>query len=438
MEDQKFLYKSKDFVEELKHINDVRKFTSGDKDLNAYIETKHRRADKLGLTIHETFGQPDSLPNNRSRSYRDISYQITQEDVELSHEMTVMSGSKKLFHHASSRVKATMDVVDLIDKSNLPKDTYTCPNCGNFTSADVLSGTGCPYCGTHFEIPQLFPKISTFTYKELNYDDTKVADDPAKQTAFRIAAVVLVIEVLIGFSVLIENWPNATPLIAYWFVALFILFFSFIIPYAFIYNLKSTTNHFKHSTHAIKTFKIEQADDVSSRNFENDMRAYTPNFNFEYFSSKVYNLLGAVIFCEDESEVPSYRGPDFCGSFDSIFEYIPLGIKLHSLNAEARKFATIDLSVFADVYSYFEGEVKYRKAEFRFKVTKNLSYPIKYLFSARAFNCSGCSSTYDVTKSANCPYCGRPHDVLDQDWFIDGAVDKEFIDVNIFNIHEKI
>ena len=125
------------------------------------------------------------------------------------------------------------------------------------------------------------------------------------------------------------------------------------------YNVKATKDHFKHNVHAIKHNKISRVDDKSNENFENDMRAFSPNFNFQYFSSKVYNLLGTMIFAEKMTDVPSYKGPDFIGGFDQIVEYVPLGIKLHSFAAESKKFATIDLTVYADVYTY-KNDSRYR------------------------------------------------------------------------------
>lgn len=439
MENEKFEYKSKKFIDELRRVNTIDKFEAGDKDLNAYFQAKKKRANKYGIDIKETYANAEiyEADSNRSKSFRDISYKITQETIRLRHDITIKKKNKKLYDHSSSDGWVTVDVVDLIDKNNLPKDDYSCPNCGNFASAQVLSTEGCPYCGTHFELPDLFPKISYYSYKERAVDLNKTSKDTTR-LGLKVCVPIFILEVIISIIMFFEYDFQIAPMIGYWFIALFILFIIFAAVMGISYNVKATKDHFKHNLHAIKHNKISRVDDKSNENFENDMRTFSPNFNFQYFSSKVYNLLGTMIFAEKMTDVPSYKGPDFIGGFDSIVEYVPLGIKLHSFAAESQKFATIDLTVYADVYTYKNGKIAFKKEEFRLKVTKNLCFPIKFLFSARTYNCAGCSAPFDVTKTPTCPYCGRPHDVLDYDWYIDGPIQAQFMDMSFFKLHSQI
>lgn len=440
MENEKFEYKSKGFVNELRRIGSIDKFETGDRDLNAYFQAKKRRAKKLGLEVEESYGNVEvyEASTDRAKSYRDISYNITHETIRLRHDVTIKKNGRKLFSHSSFDGNAKIDVVDLIDRSFLPKDDYSCPNCGNFASAEILGTQGCPYCGTHFELPQLFPKVTAYTYRERSVDLNKTAGATSKKVALTAAGIGFGIEVLISIAFMIDHWPNLMVLIPYWIVALFILFFVVIIPYAISYNFLSTRNQFRHNIHGIKNNKIERANEKSNENFENDMRAFSPNFNFQYFASKVYSLLGSLIFAESAQEAPSYRGPDPKNYFANIVDYLPIGIKLISFAAESKKFASIVLSVFADTYIYTGDKIEHKKTQFTFRVTKNLSYPMKLLFSPRTYNCSGCSATYDVTKTPTCPYCGRPHEVLDFDWFIDGPVEGKFVEMNLIDIHDKV
>lgn len=41
-------------------------------------------------------------------------------------------------------------------------ETYVCPNCGNITKIAALEDEGCAYCGTHFLMAQLYPKVTNF------------------------------------------------------------------------------------------------------------------------------------------------------------------------------------------------------------------------------------------------------------------------------------
>jgi len=432
--------KSLPFVDELRCMSTLDKFESADRDLNAYLMTKKKRVRKHGLEITETFpnltGEAREIP--KVKQYRDAFYNISQESLGYGHEITVKKNGRKLFYHASSKIMMENSVVDLVDPKNLPEDSYSCPNCGNLSKADVLAKDGCSFCGTHFELPQLFPKVSSYTYREVWQDDTKLSYKPSTRDALIAGAVIYLIELFVSFLFLIENRFDFSVLIPFWFVALILLGVGVLATWGLSYNIRSTVSLFSHNKNAIKENKIGRADDASSRQFEEAMRKYSPNFNFEYFSSKVYNLIGTLIFAESEQETPFYAGPEVNGFFDKFFEFIPYGIKLFSFKITEDKQVVIDLSVFADTYAYINDSVQFRKTELRFVVKKNLNYPMKYIFSPHAFNCSGCGAAYDAIKSPNCPFCGAKSNIRDYDWYIDSGIKISYPDMSLIGIHKKI
>ena len=109
-----------------------------------------------------------------------------------------------------------------------------------------------------------------------------------------------------------------------------------------------------------------------------------------------------------------------------IIDYVPAGIEIKSFNVSDEGICTIDSKVFAITYSYVNGKILHRQTEFNVKMSKNMNYPIDINFSAHTYCCDGCSASFDATKVKTCPYCGRPHDMLDEEWYIDGGVKGTF------------
>ena len=160
----------------------------------------------------------------------------------------------------------------------------------------------------------------------------------------------------------------------------------------------------------------------SNQVFAKTMSMFGPVFNFKYFSSRVYNLLGAMIYAEDKRECPAYVGPDFVGRFDSIIDYVPIGMEIQTFDLDEKGKCTIGAKIIANTYSYVDKKILHRKAEFIVRASRNMNHPIDMNFSVHTYKCDGCSASFDVTKNESCPYCGRPNDMLDEEWYIDGEV----------------
>ena len=48
----------------------------------------------------------------------------------------------------------------IVDREGSRDVAVNCPNCGNATMASRLE-EGCPFCGTHFSMSELYPRISS-------------------------------------------------------------------------------------------------------------------------------------------------------------------------------------------------------------------------------------------------------------------------------------
>lgn len=415
MSNQAVKIKGKKFIDELNARKSNEKLLSADRDLESLMAMRDRRTGKYGISIKEQFANPTGQHLGAKPTvikYNDRRYVVTHESIPMSHKIFFEKKGRQVFMHESHRVDVIADVIDVIDPSKLPAEAYMCPNCATISSAEELASKGCPSCGTRFSIPQLFPKVSHFSYTEV--------ESEKKKSIFKKSIIPALITYLVIFLITLATGKSDA------FENKFRLFFVPLIFALIVYGISSYINLFRIALSDAKQLnnRANTRNDTSyaTRVFERTMEMYGPIFNFQYFSSRVYNLLGAMIYAEDKKECPFYSGPDFVGDFDTIIDYVPIGMDVVSFQVDESGKCTIGAKVIADTYSYVKGRVLHRKAEFLLKASKNMNYPIDINFSAHTYKCVGCAGSYDVTKETNCPFCSRPHDVLDEEWYIDGAV----------------
>lgn len=416
MNDQAIKIKSRNFIDEFNVRKPNEKLLSADRDLESLMAMRDRRTAKFGITIKEQFAAPTGqhkwgMPT--AITYNDRRYVVSHEDIPMSHKIFFEKNGRQIFTHESHRVDVVADVIDVMDPSKLPAEAYICPNCATIASAEMLASTGCPSCGTRFSIPQLYPKVSHFSYTEV--------ESEKKKSVFKKSSIPAIITFLVFFLFMLATKKSSS-------VATMIILPLFFALVAF--GISSYINLFRVALSDAKQLNnranTRNMSNYSKQVFERTMATYGPIFNFQYFSSRVYNLLGAMIYAEDKKECPFYSGPDFVGDFDTIIDYVPIGMDILSYDIDENGICTIGAKVIADTYSLVNDSILHRKAEFILKASKNMNYPIDINFSAHTYKCVGCAGSYDVTKETNCPYCGRPHDVLDEEWYIDGAVKGTF------------
>lgn len=419
MGNQSIEIKSKKFIDELNARKSSEKLLSADRDLESLMAMRDRRTGKYGISIREQFASPTGQHlggRPTVMNFNDQRYVVDHEEIPMSHKIFFEKDGRQIFMHESHRVDVVADVIDVMDPSKLPAEAYVCPNCAAISSAEVLASMGCPSCGTRFSIPQLFPKVSHFSYTEV--------ESEKKRSGFQKSIFPALITYLVLLLITLATTESDT--LESKFRLFFVPLFFALIVYGICRYIHLVKVSFSDGKQLINRASTRNTTNYSKRVFERTMETYGPIFNFQYFSARVYNILGAMIYAEDKKECPFYAGPDFVGEFDSIIDYVPIGMDILSFHVDESGKCTIGAKVIADTYSYVKGSIMHRKAEFVLKVSKNMNYPIDINFSAHTYKCAGCAGSYDVTKETNCPFCDRPHDVLDQEWYIDGIVNITF------------
>lgn len=156
----------------------------------------------------------------------------------------------------------------------------------------------------------------------------------------------------------------------------------------------------------------------SAKRFVSQMKKYTPEFSYEYFSDKVVSMLKMIIFSEDAQELPSYAGESVGKLFSDIVESSYAGAVAFKQFRIQKDYCHVTADVYMeDIYD--NGKRIYSKIDtFRVYLCKNIRTPVDLRFSIQKIQCKGCGGSFDATKQRTCPSCGKRYEMEDDDWVI--------------------
>ena len=129
-----------------------------DGDTAYFLKLQKERLDKKGLKLHE------SVVPSKGTSYG--TGKVSRKSLWYTTDMMYENVSRKLsFENENGPVyerDTEMAMYEIVAHSPNEAQTQfirvTCPNCGAVNSVSKL-GEGCPYCGTVFQIKDLFPRV---------------------------------------------------------------------------------------------------------------------------------------------------------------------------------------------------------------------------------------------------------------------------------------
>ena len=129
-----------------------------DGDTAYFLKLQKERLDKKGLKLHE------SVVPSKGTSYG--TGKVSRKSLWYTTDMMYENVSRKLsFENENGSVyerDTEMAMYEIVAHSPNEAQTQfirvTCPNCGAVNSVSKL-GEGCPYCGTVFQIKDLFPRV---------------------------------------------------------------------------------------------------------------------------------------------------------------------------------------------------------------------------------------------------------------------------------------
>ena len=140
----------------------------GNQDIAYYLELQQNRLKERNIRMEYRFsdragkkGNPRSLVGWTAK---DQKYTLRMAADDYSREVRCYKGNKCLFKKKKDTLFQQV-ITYMNDGSMRGDELYCCPNCSAISSVKSLLA-GCPYCGTRFQMTDLFPKVTNFYYSD--------------------------------------------------------------------------------------------------------------------------------------------------------------------------------------------------------------------------------------------------------------------------------
>ena len=391
-----------------------------DNDINYAIKLQYDRIKEKGLDIEfDTYKRGVLEDVHVGSRWTDTHYDNMVCFKDCGIKRTVTKNGNKLF----SDDKKLVFYETLTDVSvGMPpvNDSYCCPNCAAITTIGELVN-GCPYCGTHYKMDDLFPKITGYNYVE----DIGRSEDELKPKMKLFIIIFILIFVCIGFfsnykSIigLITGTIDRYDIIGTVLYTVFCMVLMGLMGAFLGYLAFSMSLLFGLIGKALETG--DKMGTIGSRKkFERKMRILSPEFSFEYFTSKAVSLIKTAVFSKDEQELVYYKGERLDPTFKDIID-LNFGGALGVVSfKEKNGIATVVTDVFFDILYAVNDKIIEKHRVFRTTFSRRTDMPIDYNFSITKIQCPTCAASFDATRTKTCPHCGNIYDIADSsDWAI--------------------
>ncbi len=138
----------------------------GDQDLNYCLELQKKRLInkslimKYNIVPRGLFGHGGGM----GKSWSDEHYISSMEYRTCQLSRTFYRDYKKIYDKKQNSIFYQI-ITNVHNSDAVEDDLYTCPNCAAISKIAFLQ-RGCPYCGTFFDMTDLFPKVTNFFFIE--------------------------------------------------------------------------------------------------------------------------------------------------------------------------------------------------------------------------------------------------------------------------------
>lgn len=379
---------------------------NGNQDTAFYLELQQSRLKDRNIRMEYSFskreGDKEKPGSLVGWTARDQKYTIKMVADDYYREARYYRGNRRLFKEKKETL-FYQAITYLNDDSVGGEELYCCPNCSAISSVKSLL-VGCPYCGTRFQMTDLFPKVTNFYYSDSIINSNMIRGSKI------IGASFAVLSTLVGM-LRAQSFGNAviTALTGLFMVPMFsfigyLSFALFVMIYGLVRGVAVAPKYVGRDRARLKITAF--------------LKKYDPAFSYDYFLSKVVSLLKIILFTDDRSNLAVCQGKVAGDAFRDIVDIAYQGTTiLNSCQVEG-KYCYLDINLFmSDIHD--GGSKIYKKNDiFRMKLCKDITKPEDYGFSIRKVQCRGCGGSFDASRIRYCPYCGREYDLKEDDWVV--------------------
>ncbi len=383
-------------------------------DLRFALDCQRRRVAKFGLTMQKKFDK-DGAENEKIFEHVQYPYTYTLTKNNCDYETDFYKNGKQV---GRSDITEETLYTGILDKQTQSQEQYTCKNCGH---TDLLSKftSGCPMCGTTYEMPQVYPCISGY-YTRPTLISKKLYKGMMKGGFWYFGLLGAIFGTLAGLAIADEQGLAGGQ--AFAMVLFTILVFGgglLLFGFVFFHLLLGPLLAAKKATQVSKEVKENRAGAETKSRMEADLKKYDEGFSYEYFEEKVLSLLRGIVFSENRNALTIYDGQDplqymnnivdveYCGTL----EYVGSSVVDNVLRISAKAY------VVSACYDNSTGRVDFNKQVYQMILAKKVKKE-DYGFSIHAVNCKKCAGSFDAIHISTCPYCGAEYSLIEDNWVV--------------------
>lgn len=383
----------------------------GDQDIRYALKLQKERLQKKRLSMQYSFTPRGHFANSdlALRQWNDAHYTSQWKCRTCAMDRTVLKNGKKAY---SNRKNMTFyqTTTDVNTPQLIKNDTYNCPSCGGLSTFTQLQ-TGCPYCGTCFQMSDIFPVVSNYYFLE----DGGFTEDEYKHflAKFMIVTGILSFFFMLFKTLIFDGMPDGS-LISFLITGLLSSALSGVVLGWMLSGFFLLGKTIWESGRTLPMLPVLG----SGTRFLHLMKQHSPEFSYEYFCNKVISLFKMIVFTDDLSELSIYEGAPLNGMFDDVIDVLYTGAMGLKKFRVAGDECFVTVTVFVDNL-YDNGEKIYqRRNKYSIQVKRNLSHPINMHFSIQRLQCKNCGASFDATKAKHCPSCGSTCHMENEDWVV--------------------
>ena len=377
-------------------VSKGKNITFADNDVTYTLKLQHDRISKKGLEIDYDIYSRD---NNRNKfiagsSWKDEHYESTVCFNQSGIKRKVKKNGRVRYRDDRKSVLYET-ITDTLTGSHPDNDPYSCPNCGAVSTVAELQ-SGCPYCGTRFQMDDLFPKVTSYYFID-TFGMTKKEFASGYFASFFITLIAMyilcfVLNKSIGYYIgfTLGSFAIAYPLYAYF------LFMKMIVRVISSIGKLGTAG--------------------SRRKFETRMKRISPEFSYEYFTGKTLFLIKTAVFSENEQELMFYKGKKLDPKMKDIIDMNYGGALGCKSIYEDGNTVTVETKAYFDVLYASGDKVYFKKQIFGAALKRRTDIPVNFNFSMTKITCPSCGGSFDAMKEKHCPYCGHEYEITTDDW----------------------
>ena len=407
-----------DFALDLQGFTNTGKYPScAGQDVKYGLELQLKRLKEKNLVMKYDiqprghFAQGDGS----GRQWKDDRYVSSMEYRTCRLSRMIYRSGKKIYEMQQNSILYQI-ITNVLNSDSVSKELYSCPNCGAVSKIADLQN-GCPYCGTYFEMQELYPKVTNYYFiKDNGYTEKEIKRDIGKVI---LPCIALSIIGFIAYFCKDVNFNDSAQAISQMIASLLSgifggMIFGGISGYILWAFLKITSLFVE----AGKAMPLLVNSAGSGGRFVSFMKQYSPEFSYEYFSDKIVSMTKMIIFSEHPEDLPFYEGEPLDSRFLAVIESSYTGAVALKQYGVQGDYCYVTVDVYLDNLYDNGSRIDARRETIHAQMRKNIRKPIDINFSVERIQCKSCGTSFNAAKIRNCPHCGTRYEMGDDDWTI--------------------